>query len=928
MKKFLTTTVFVMALFTFMSCGETSTQAKTDDDKVADDTGVTDSDAGETEDKNDERTDEKNDETVDDVVNDETTDDDGETTDDAPTCKNDEMKCEGTVLTWCKNGEWTTVKDCATESKVCEVIDTTPQCVEKEEKCTPDDLKCSGTKILKCNTDGAWADETECADTSQICEENDDAVTCEDIVVLCTPDKTKCSGDVVLKCSADGNWENDIICSDSDQICVFAADAGSCEFPPCTPAAKKCSGTEIQTCNASEVWEVEVDCDLTSKTCKDDGTTVECIVPPVCTPGETDCNGNTVNLCDAGGYWNPFTNCEGDGKICVKDGTKASCKIAPCIPTEKKCEGKALLTCNGGGTWDSVDCPGIQICEDDGTTVECLDPPECSENEKKCFGNTLMTCSAGEEWGTPLNCEDTDEFCDDTGAVDMCKCTPTENKCNGTELQLCNGDGAWTLQVDCSDTGKVCSDNGLTVECKLASVCDPGKTQCEGNTIETCDPDGQWQLSSTCSGATPACLVVGEAPTCVCADDDLRCQGVALQKCATGVWGQEENCGATSKECRIIEEIPQCAVPLCTPDEKNCVGETLLLCNAEGAWETADVCSDRGELCREKDAEFQCVCTPDTLECGTRTEDNHEDYILYKCSATYDWTVETDCLEADSDNPQACTQTSTTASCTDISCGDGTWHGMVEWCDSSDPVWAAVNNGTEDITCADFWTPESGIGGTGLIKCKSDCRVNLINCEPTETPYGTITSVDGNIAFTLDSTRLSEAEYGPEEAFIFDPIFTGNIDGGNIPLDAITSGYDSTPYSYAVHVDSSNLVALIQLSLEYDPADPNNTLESIDQDIYFLFDDTIQTGTHSVDIYSGLEIDVYGVDPTISGTDKTCLKAFGFLGHVTFSSISNLTNSDGGSFNLSGGPVYLYHPTAMPIYGDISSQLSTPVCPM
>ena len=928
MKKLLLLSVFLLSLFV-LSCDK-NTDPEVD---VDDGTGVTDTDTAET---GDEAVDENQ---TDDIVNDETQDEvsdevtdevSDETNDETqPECTKDEMKCEGTVLTWCKDGFWTTVKDCADEDKICEVVDNTPQCVEEEEKCTPDDLKCSGTKILKCNAEGEWAEDQDCADDSKICQNDEGTVTCEDIIVaVCDPDETKCSGDVVLKCNADGQWENDENCATSDKICVFESDAAACEVPPCTPDDKKCVGTEVQKCNSSEVWVVEVDCDTDdSKICRDNGTTVECIVPPVCTGGQTHCNGNTVELCNVDGQWESLSNCENNDKICVFESESASCQTAPCTENDKKCDGKAVLTCNASGTWDSVDCTGVQMCNDDGTTVECVDPPECSEGEKKCFGDTLMTCSASEEWDTPVNCLNTEEFCDESGAEAKCMCTATEMKCDETKLMLCSGEGIWGTQVDCNDTGRICVDNGITVECKAAPVCNPGEKRCNESDIEVCNVNGQWENSSTCDGVTPTCMVVGEIPTCVCENDDLRCTGVVLEKCTAGVWNEEQDCSDTSKECREITGTPQCATPLCTPDDKKCASgtNTLLQCDSEGAWQTSDVCSDHGELCKVKDTEAQCVCTPNDLQCGTRTTEdgNYDDYIVFKCNASYDWVEETDCLYADEENPQACED----GACIDINCGDNVYHDMVEWCDPTDPGWAQVNNGTVELACNAFWTPASGIGGDGLLKCTSECRIDLINCEPTGTPYGTITSVSGTIPGTLDWDERANQTYLQDhiDDVVLENFFVGTVDGGPIPSDPETSGWASNGANRAFHAADYDLIIHYQDVFEYGSGQED--FAWLDQTITFYFNDTIQTGSYAVDLHSGLELDVLDVN----GSGNTCLKAIGFLGSIDFTSVNSLTATDGGSYTLDGGPVYLYHPSDLPIYGDITDQVEeiwgVPACP-
>jgi hypothetical protein len=916
MKKILLALIFFI-IIAFVSCDSTS-DPKVDDDSLNDGVSLADED--------DVQNDDDDKDEPDDVV----TDDKDEVHPDdeiQPECKADEMKCDGTVLMWCKDGEWTTVKDCANEEKVCETVEDVAQCVEEEIKCTQGEFKCSGTAIMECSADGEWIEDEDCDDNNQICKDDGDIVKCEDVVVaVCDPDETKCSGDVVLKCNASGQWANHTVCSDEDKECVMEDDDAVCKFPPCTLDDKKCSGTEIHKCNSSEIWEVETDCDLESKICKDNGTTVECIVPPVCTPGHTECNGNTVNFCNVDGQWEPMVNCVNSGKVCIAEGTSASCKVAPCTLGDKKCDGKAVLTCNESGTWDSEDCAGVQLCDDDGTTVECKNPPECSEGEKKCFGDTLMTCSEIEEWSNPVNCNNTDEFCDSSGSEPMCKCTFEEQKCDGTKVMACDVNGVWQAQVDCDDTSKICSYDGVTAQCKIPAVCSPGEKQCNGNLIEVCNPDGQWELMTTCSGNTPSCMEIGDNPTCVCQNDDLRCQGAILQKCSDGVWGQEEDCSETSKECRVEDDTAQCAVPLCTTDDKNCSGDTLLKCNSEGVWKTSEVCSDRGELCRNKNSEYQCVCTPDKLKCGER-DTGHEDYIIYKCDSNYDWIEETDCLEDNPEKSQACHQTSTTTTCIDIECGDGTWHDMVEWCDPSDPLWASINSGSQNLACQDYWLPASGVGGSGNLTCRSSCMFNLINCEPVGTPYGTITSIEGTIPYVFDWEKRADTDYIEDhrEGIVMpDPFFTGTVDSLAIPSDPETGGWESGARNMAFRA-SSGAILHFQDTFEYDGPGEED-FNWLDQSILVMFRDTVQTGTYAVDFFSGIDFGVYDVH-----NDEACLKAIGFLGKINFSSVNNLTNVDGGSYTMSGETIYLHHPSDIPIYGDITDQVEgiwgVPACP-
>lgn len=922
--------IFMLAVFT-VSCDKSS-DPKTDVDEAA----VTDTDnsenAADTDNPEADDVENKDGDVTDNENNDSVTNENEQSDEEVSECTENEMKCEGTVLKWCQNGTWKVVKDCVDDEQTCGLKDDVAQCIDAVVTCTENEKKCSGTKIQTCNSENEWIDEKDCSEDNQTCKTNEDNVACADIIALCETGTTKCSGNVVLKCNDLRQWENETVCSDDGKICEFADNAATCIVPPCTPEAKECDGDSVKTCKTDKTWETVL-CDE-GYTCFDDGTTVECKVKAVCLPGNTDCLGNVVMLCNAGGQWANFQTCTNSGMICDKTSGTAQCVVAPCTPAETKCDGKNVKTCNASKTWESVACVGIQMCDVVEGTAQCVNPPECSENETKCSGDVVMTCNSSLEWDSTVTCPVTGKICSAESGTAICViplCTPDDKKCEGTEIMLCNSEGIWTPSQDCADSSKVCNDNGTTVQCIIAPVCAPGNTQCSDALIQNCNAGGQWTTITNCANTNKTCDLVETVPTCVCIDNDLRCSGVNLEICSSGTWGIQQNCGLTGKECSEAGTDPACVTPPCTENDTMCSGDTVLACNNLGKWINQQVCTDIEKICVKTSGDAACEeppCTPNATKCGTRTEDEHEDYIVYKCNSGGVWIENKDCLEADSENPQACKVTSGTAACINTVCGDAKWHDFIEWCDSTDPVWQQINATPGSLLCNEFWTPESGIGGTGNLKCKSNCRVDLVNCTPTGTPYGTITTVDGDITFTLDSTRLSEETYNPAGAFIFDPVFSGTMDGGSIPLDAITSEYNSAPYSYAVHVDSSNLVALIQLSLEYDPTDPDTQPRSLDQDVYLLFDDTIQTGTHSVDIYSGLEINVYGVDQTIAGTDKTCLKALGFLGHVTFSSISHLTSSDGGSFDISGGPVYLFHPTNVPLYGNLTSQLSIPICPM
>ncbi len=266
--------------------------------------------------------------------------------------------------------------------------------------------------------------------------------------------------------------------------------------------------------------------------------------------------------------------------------------------------------------------------------------------------------------------------------------------------------------------------------------------------------------------------------------------------------------------------------------------------------------------------------------------------------------------------------TSGSAACVNTVCGDGTWHDLIEWCDPTDPFWQHVNSNPGSLACDDYWHPNSGIGGDGNIRCKSDCRTDLINCTPVGTPYGIIDLVSGTIAYTADYSRINDLDYiehldDNDGIVLFDPFFEGTVDHEPIPRESQTTGWNDGTWVWALRASTAGggVIILSQEAFEHGPGEGD--FNWLDQNIYLYFADNVPEGDHSVDLHSGIELELDVFDYNHE-TSSPCLRAIGFLGHISLSNISNLTQTDGGSFTIGGGPVYLHHPSDIPIFGDIT----------
>ena len=420
----------------------------------------------------------------------------------------DMFRCNGSVLQRCDGESWTTVEDCASSGRSCEVGD------EGNADCAGDRECETGESDGKCNPGSQCAKDADCA--SGVCGDNR----------LCLPatcsngeqdgDETgpDCGGSCP-KCVGEP-------CSENEHCTTNYCKNKACASPSCTDKVKNgtetgndCGG-ECSPCPTGEGCVRDADCE--TGRC-DGGTCAD--LPATCNDGEK--NGSETDI-DCGG--SDCGACPLD-RTCKEDGDCLSsfCNFGVCNrPTcddmiqnqgesDEDCGGDACPACPVGKA-----CEGNNDCQSgrcaSGSCVSCSDGTKNGGETGTDCGGPCAACAEG-------------ETCESDGDCASERCTNgTCTSCNdGTK----NGDEAG---VDCGGSCNACDDGA---SCERDSDCSGGR--CKGGTC--CTPN--------------RCGDCGPLPQETCNGKDDDCDGQTderLDHAAPDCPNQKGVCGGAKKECR------------------------------------------------------------------------------------------------------------------------------------------------------------------------------------------------------------------------------------------------------------------------------------------------------------------------------------------------------------------------------------------
>jgi hypothetical protein len=229
--------------------------------------------------------------------------------------------------------------------------------------------------------------------------------------------------------------------------------------------------------------------------------------------------------------------------------------------------GDRFERCSASGErWELVESCGLAKCtleEVEGEVVGCL--PSACEGED---------CP-------PRECEN--------GSL---RCDPS----SGLTLQRCNSAGRF-VTVDACVTSVLCrADLGRC----LPPACERNEKRCLGQEFQSCRGDRAWfQTTKECAPGQ-SCDPISGCVAKRCTNNEVRCNGAALERCLDGSWSPQQIC-ATKDLCNAVTG---CEAPVCggTADLYRCQRDNNIIFQClpgRHDWEEIGTC-DAGQTCVEK----------------------------------------------------------------------------------------------------------------------------------------------------------------------------------------------------------------------------------------------------------------------------------------------------------------------------------------
>jgi hypothetical protein len=376
---------------------------------------------------------------------------------------------------------------------------------------------------------------------------------------VCTPEEKKCDGTDLVKCNSSGTeWtfykECDKYCSGGECTADAPLDAYADSLTDSGSTGPDATVNELPDAVTDTATEVKSD-EFSPDICQPDCAEKEC--------GDNGCGGScgecpdTAPNCSEGKCQaDCTTNCEGKqcgadgcGGVCgTCDGGK-SCSDGDCICVPKE----YLDCCQDSVCWyDSCGNEGAKIADcsngcSEGSCNNC--EPDCED--KKCgndgCGGSCGDCMELESCTVEGDCVCEFVVCEDTCCKFGSVCFDSEccgADCGGKE---CGDDGCGAFCGSCDD-GEYCNSGECSPSCNSDEDCEaPGVFQCAGN--------GTGYVE--CLEIVPGCLKWGDTISCApgfickvdeCVEDcEPSCDG---KECGDdGCGGSCGGCGACGTEC-------------------------------------------------------------------------------------------------------------------------------------------------------------------------------------------------------------------------------------------------------------------------------------------------------------------------------------------------------------------------------------------
>lgn len=208
----------------------------------------------------------------------------------------------------------------------------------------------------------------------------------------------------------------------------------------------------------------------------------------------------------------------------------------------------------------------------------------------------------------------TGDACDDEGAFD---CAGTASR-----SRLVCQDGEWTAGQACP-TDELCDSESTDGDCKpVLEECmgrEPGAPYCVGPDRRVCGADLVTVMSTTCD--TDDHCTYSTTDTCaVCLPNEADCQGQTLLVCNETRTGFDET-ECTSEPCNATARA--CSTDECTESQLDCQGDVLVICNETlSGFDELEDCTELGPEGHCDLQNLECdACQPGNATCNNDGRD-------------------------------------------------------------------------------------------------------------------------------------------------------------------------------------------------------------------------------------------------------------------------------------------------------------------
>ncbi len=400
----------------------------------------------------------------------------------------------------------------------------------------------------------------------------------------------------------------------------------------CLTGEKKCESNNLMVCDSGVFKLLEA--------CESGCSNAKC---NVCEDGKFQCAANALYRCRGGLAWEQADNCQAYGLTC----SDAARECKKCVNGDLMCRGTERYVCNQSGSWQQTDNCSDQMgytcnlgsCVA-GDKYDGLWLMQGAYSQGETCGHTI-----GAPFGLVVKLEQTGQTFSMTapskqwlGVSGSVVSGSTLSALTSSDVAVAEGCvlhmvhtfsayatsdggfvGSWMDEISGVSCPNPPPDLAKTTPCSMSVSFSMYRYLCQNYGSEVCG-----------NGVDDDCDGVIDETDCAakCVENDARCSGDNLQKCASnGQWKTTQNCAASLMRCNAAKKACESQ---CSGGKNECRESSLLyVCGTDNYLSFSEDCAESGKLC---DPAFSKCASPNG-SCGTEGLARCIGNSVYKCSS-------------------------------------------------------------------------------------------------------------------------------------------------------------------------------------------------------------------------------------------------------------------------------------------------------